>query len=282
MFRAWETKKNSQKRLSKAITNARHSSVGLALLLLLRSPINTLPKMQKLLTTTLFLLICTICGFSQSRVYVKAYQNTDVFKRTENVPSLPFGRPIETGYSLKRFSRFSVGAGIETNKFWNHELEVSYSRNLPPIEHSSRIPHKSDDVKRHFFALQYDLYSRFEARGNWYFRTGFGISPYISSAEFSPDSPFVFPVTEQNIGATFNSSFTISYSLSALFDVELRHRVSVLNLNQYTSREDNPVLPEEERTINSGIVWDFLPETYTLAVGISYKIAGASQAEKGK
>lgn len=228
--------------------------------------------MRLFIPVALFTLVLGSTGFSQSTVYLKAFQNTDLMKRTEKLVYQPVGADQETDYSLSRFSRISFGVGVVASKLWNHDMEISYSRTLPPIEHVSAISHQSSDVSRHFFSIQYDLSMRTIMKKNVHFQSGIGITPYIASEDYRSGSSVEFPITESNVGSTISTSLRLVYRLSSMFNVELSGRAGALNVNQYTSRIGNPQVPVEEREIANETKWRVLPSIYSFGLGISYKI----------
>ena len=238
--------------------------------------------MKKTLTTLFLLGLLVADGYAQSNVYLKLYQNTDFFKRTENLYNRQIRAQQSTEYNMNSFSRMSVAVAIETKNAWNHEFEVSYYQGWTPIEHTSIFSKESainiannvfeKENVNHFIAMHYEAYRTIIPGNRIAFQTGIGLNTYWAKSESRPESSFLFRQTDRNVGTTFTVIPRLCYALSQKFNLELSTKLGLLNANHYKAVIDNTTISAEDRIQESGMHWRFLPAAYNFRLGIAYKI----------
>ena len=82
--------------------------------------------------------------------------------------------------NVNSFSRLSLGFAAQTPKRWSHEIEFSYSGQLPPINHNQRIT-SEHLLESSFYSIQYALSKVLSAQNKYFqFSIGLGLNAYQS------------------------------------------------------------------------------------------------------
>lgn len=239
---------------------------------------------MKLITSITILILFAVSGFSQKAISIKLYQNTDIYKRFENLYD-PVTRDRSTqGVSFTKFNRISLALGLQSTKEWYHEIEFSYVNDFPPIEHTSHITRDSEKFNSNFdtyhqvnsssnyFSFHYELNRIFSSNKLVTFQTGVGLTTYRSTSILEPEDEFVFRLTEKNLGTTLQLIPRIIFHLTDNLDIDLNAKIGLLNLNRFKYRIHNPAIPSDMQTILHEWEVDMFPSAFNLRFGLVYQI----------
>jgi hypothetical protein len=100
---------------------------------------------------------------------------------------------------------------------------------------------------------------------------GFGINPYYKQYKYSPETSSSFPTSLQYIGAKIFVTPRLTYYLGSKFFVDINIPICFLDGYALIDKEDNPVLPVEERTITT-FNFNGFPMIFCGRIGVGLKL----------
>ncbi|MCP4460322.1 MAG: hypothetical protein GY816_20210 [Cytophagales bacterium] len=89
--------------------------------------------MKKFFLTILIFGFCSGLIQAQSNSYLKVYQNSDFFRRTERVYNPDLREYENIPHSQSNLYRISLAYGFSSSEKMGHEIEGSISQYFPPI-----------------------------------------------------------------------------------------------------------------------------------------------------
>ena len=213
--------------------------------------------MHKIFTIGL-LLICTwSCALGQNVIYLTAYHNSDLYKRSEK--------------TIINFNRFSLALGYETNK-WHHVLETSYSSDSQPFRHDSRIP-EHQDFNKNYLSVGYELNKNLVKNAKYDFKAGIGFQFYKSKSASTVELPYV-PITDEYRGAMLHLIPRFRYNVGKRLAIDVNLRLGIFDVHKFQSTIHNPAIPLREQRWVDETATKILPFTYSIRLGLAYLIKG--------
>lgn len=228
--------------------------------------------MKQIIISTLLIIFSAINTFAQTDFFIKIYHNTDFVKRVDRDYDGSVKDYVRTENYHTLFNRISI-AGTLIAERWAHELEVSYTNDIPPLEHEFRNSEELD-LKSSYYSLQYEISKMFNPKDKQLqFSAGLGLNNYWNKMNHEASIIISeYPFYERNIGTTLTLIPRIGYRLLPRLWFDLNIKFGILDIRQYVYYIDNLGIPKKQRFKEKGIHSDFLPSAYNLRFGLSYKI----------
>lgn len=100
---------------------------------------------------------------------------------------------------------------------------------------------------------------------------GFGINPYYRQNKYSPKTSASFSTSELYLGAKVFVTPRLTYYLSSRLFIDINIPICFFDLYFLSDKEDNPSIPQEERTIST-FNFNQFPKVFSGRVGVGLKL----------
>lgn len=216
-------------------------------------------------------MLCNLASFAQYGRTIKIYQNTDIVKMYRSEWSNSLGYVPSEKYEMS-FNRLSL-AMMWNSPLWFQEIEVSYSTDRAPVSWSPRPDIPGTMTKTlHFASVQYEIGKHITAPHRKIdFVAGAGLTPYWLNFELEPRIPNAYRATQLYVGGMVSANVHAMYKLSKRFLADLNVKLSFFDFRLERQHIYNPSIPVRQQT-NDTYSFDFLPDAYTIRVGLGYRI----------
>lgn len=216
-------------------------------------------------------VLCDLTAFSQNGRTIKIYQNTDIVKMYRSDWSNALGYVPSDKYEVS-FNRISL-AIMWNSPVWFQEIEVSYSSESAPVSWSPRPEHPGAFTNTlHFASVQYEIGKHITApRKKIDFILGAGLTPYWLNFEKEPRISNAYRATQLYMGSVISANAHAIYRLSNRFLADLNLKLGLFDFRFNREHIYNPAIPVRQQ-VNETYSFDFLPDAYTIRVGLGYRI----------
>jgi hypothetical protein len=210
--------------------------------------------------------------FAQNGRVVKIYQNTDIVKIYRSEWSDLQQQYIPSEKYEVSFNRVSL-AMMWNSPLWMQEIEVSYSSETAPVSWSPRPERRGVFTNTlHFASVQYEIGKHITASHRKIdFVLGAGLTPYWLNFEKEPKTSNAYTATQLHMGSTASANAHAMYKLSKRLLVDFSLKLGLVDFRFYRQQVHNPVIPIRQQ-VNDTYSFDFLPDAYTIRLGLGYRI----------
>ncbi len=220
----------------------------------------------------LFLSLIITDLAAQDRIFVKLYQNTDLVRRIE-VKGVNSNKKLNN-VSVSSLKRISLGVSLSHSMKWNHEVEISFLGDIPPIEHELRVS-EVGNLKNKFYSLHYELSKPLsDEDSRLTVLLGAGIEGYWGELYYdrSIDNIGYFDYYHRNRGVLMNFIPRLAYRLNSRFNLEISSKVRLFDFRSYKHKVLNPTIPEELQISDRSSSVEFFESAYNFRLGLSYRV----------